>query len=148
MKSIVLFVFLALAFFGCKTASLSKTDSGVPDTAAPVKNVSPAEAQAAVSKPYSQFVDVRTPEEYLGGHAARAINIPLDTLSANLDKLEKNEPVYVICETGGRSQSAAMILKKAGFNNVLNVAGGTTAWRQANLPIETRPPHGKPLPNS
>lgn len=145
MQRIVLFVFLTLAFCGCKTASVSKTDSGVPDTAAPVKDVSPTEAQAAVSKPYSQFVDVRTPEEYSSGHAARAINIPLDTLSANLDRLEKNEPIYVICETGGRSQSAAVILKNAGFNNILDVAGGTAAWRQANLPMETKPPHG-PLP--
>ena len=133
---------MALAFYGCKTATVSKTDSGVPNTAAPVKDVSPAEAQTAVSKPYSQFVDVRTPEEYSTGHAARSINIPLDTLSANLDKLEKNEPVYVICETGGRSQAAAVMLKNAGFNNVLNVAGGTTAWREANLPMETKPPHG------
>jgi len=145
MRRIVLFVFLALVVCGCKTAPVSKTDSGVPDAAASVKDVSPAEAQAAVSKPYSQFVDVRTPEEYSSGHAARSINIPLDTLSANLDRLEKNEPVYVICETGGRSQSAALILKNAGFNNVLSVAGGTAAWRQANLPMETKPPHG-PLP--
>jgi rhodanese-related sulfurtransferase len=146
MQRLVLIVFIALAFYGCKTATVSKTDSGVPDTAAPVKDVSPTEAQVAVSKPYSQFVDVRTPEEYSSGHAARAINIPLDTLSASLDRLEKNEPVYVICETGGRSQSAAVILKHAGFNNVLNVAGGTTAWRQASLPMETKPPHGPSSP--
>ena len=145
MRKIALFVFLALVVYGCKTASLSKTDSGVPDAAAPIKEVSPAEAQTAVSKAYSQFVDVRTPEEYSSGHAARAINIPLDTLAANLDRLEKNEPVYVICETGGQSRSAAVLLKTAGFNNVLSVAGGTAAWRQANLPMETKPPHG-PLP--
>ena len=148
MRTIIIFVFLTLAFYGCKTAQISKTDSGIPDTAAPIKDVSPAEAQAAVSKPYSQFVDVRTPEEYLGGHAARAINIPIDTLQSNLDMLEKNEPVYVICETGGRSRSAAVLLKNSGFNNVLNVSGGTAAWREANLPMETRPPHGKPLPNN
>lgn len=133
---------LIVALTGCRSATMSKTDSGVADVPSPVRDVSPVEAQAATSKPYSQFVDVRTPDEYGGGHAARSRNIPLDTLQANLDTLEKNEPVYVICETGGRSQKAAQLIAAAGFNNVLNVAGGTVAWRQAGLPMETKPPHG------
>jgi len=138
--------YVALAAFllaGCG-APASKTDSGVPNVASDIKHVSPAEAQAAVSKAYSQFIDVRTPEEYTTGHAARAVNIPLDTLAADLSRLEKNEPVYLICQTGRRSQKAAELLKEAGFNNVLNVEGGTTAWQAANLPIETLPPHQVP----
>ncbi|MBK8465242.1 MAG: DUF2202 domain-containing protein [Chloracidobacterium sp.] len=134
-------IFIAATVFilgGCQTTLLSKTDSNV---ATDVKEVSPAEAQAAVSKAYSQFVDVRTQEEYTGGHAARAVNIPLDTLSTRLDSLEKNEPVYVICQTGSRSKKAADILKTAGFNNVLSVIGGTAAWQAAGLPMETLSPH-------
>ncbi|MBK6751656.1 MAG: rhodanese-like domain-containing protein [Acidobacteria bacterium] len=46
-------------------------------------------------------------------------NIPLDTLAAKLDTLERNEPVYIICQTGSRSKKAAKILKSAGFNNVI-----------------------------
>jgi rhodanese-related sulfurtransferase len=125
---------------------VAKTDSGVPNAPTDIKEISPTEAQAATSKAYSQFIDVRTPEEYSGGHAARAVNIPLDTIPANLDRLEKNEPVYLICESGRRSQLAAQTLKKAGFNNVLNVAGGTAAWRAANLPIENQPPHANRAP--
>ena len=136
------FCLLMLALTGCKAANIVKTDSGVPATDNPIKEVSPVEAETAVSKAYSQFIDVRTPEEYSAGHAARAVNIPLDTLQSNLDRLEKNEPVYLICESGGRSQQAAAFLKNAGFNNVLNIKGGTAAWRQANLPMETKPPHG------
>lgn len=116
----------------------------MPNVRSDVREITPAEAQIAVSKAYSQFVDVRTPEEYLSGHAARAINIPLDTLAANLVPLEKGEPIYVICETGRRSSKAASMLKEAGFNNVFNVTGGTAAWRAANLPIETQPPHTIP----
>jgi len=131
-------------FCGCQRASTKNTDSGVPNVASDIKEVSPTDAQAAVSKAYSQFIDVRTTEEYADGHAARAINIPLDTLTAKLDTLEKNEPVYVICQTGNRSKKAAEILKSAGFNNVLNVTGGTTAWQAADLPMETKPPHNTP----
>ncbi len=109
-----------------------------------IKEVSPAEAQAAVSKAYSQFIDVRTAEEYAGGHAARAVNIPLETISSKLGTLEKNEPVYLICQTGNRSKKAAAILKESGFNNVLNVTGGTVAWQAAGLPMETKSPHGAP----
>ena len=123
---------------------MKNTDSGVPNVASDIKEISPADAQPAVSKAYSQFIDVRTPDEYAGGHAARAVNIPLDTLTANIDKLEKSEPVYLICETGNRSKKAALMLKDAGFNNVLNIAGGTVAWRAANLPMETKPPHNVP----
>jgi rhodanese-related sulfurtransferase len=140
MKYLV-FITVLIALTSCKSATTSKTDSGVPDVPAPIREVSPAEAQTAVSKAYSQFIDVRTAEEYSSGHAARAVNIPLDTLSANLDKLERNEPVYVICQTGNRSGKAADLLKKAGFNNVNNVAGGTVAWQEAGLPMETRSPH-------
>ena len=132
---------------GCQSITTKKTDSGVPDVATAIKEVSPVEAEPAVSKAYSQFVDVRTPEEYLSGHAARAVNIPLDTLTSKLDTLEKNEPVYLICQSGNRSKKAAVMLKDAGFNNVLNVTGGTTAWQAANLPMETKSPHGAPTNN-
>lgn len=133
-----------LILSGCSSDKAKKTGSGVPDMASPIKDVSPAEAETAVAKAYSQFVDVRTPDEYSSGHAARAINIPLDSLSTSLDRLEKSEPVYLICKTGIRSKRAAAVLKEAGFNNVINVAGGTEAWRAANLPMETLPPHRLP----
>lgn len=138
---------LAIAIFfvaGCQSAATKNTDSGVPNVASDIKEVSPSQAAPAVSKAYAQFVDVRTAEEYAGGHAARSINIPLDTLTSKLDTLEKNEPVYLICQTGNRSMQAAQILKDKGFNNVLNITGGTVAWQAAGLPLETKPPHSIP----
>lgn len=141
MKLVLLITTVIFLLGGCQTAATKNTDSGVPNVAAEIKEVSPVETQAAVSKAYSQFIDVRTVEEYLGGHAARAVNIPLDSLTSKLDTLEKNEPIYIICQTGNRSKTAADILKNAGFNNVLNVTGGTVAWQTAGLPMETTSPH-------
>ncbi len=146
MKFVAILTIAISLFCGCQRASTKNTDSGVQNVASDIKEISPVDAQTAVSKAYSQFVDVRTTEEYAGGHASRAINIPLDTLSTKIDTLEKGEPVYVICQTGNRSKKAAEILKDAGFNNVLNVTGGTTAWQAANLPMETKPPHNIPTP--
>lgn len=84
----------------------------------------------------AQFIDVRTPEEYAGKHAAGAINFPLDKLETELSRLDKDKPVYVICETGRRSQMGSEILQKAGFKDVYNVKGGTSEWIGAGLPTE------------
>lgn len=144
MKYLFILSIALVLTVGCQSASTKSAGPAAPNAVGEIKEVSPAEAQKAVSKAYSQFIDVRTPEEYIGGHAARAENVPLDTLSANFDKLEKNEPVYIICQTGNRSKQAANILKDAGFKNLVNVTGGTVAWQAAGLPMETTPPHTVP----
>lgn len=140
MKYIIVLSIALVLSVGCQTASTNAVSSG-SRSVAEIRDVSVTEAQTAVSKAYSQFVDVRTAEEYAGGHAARAVNIPLDTLAAKVDTLEKNEPVYLICQTGNRSRKAADVLKTAGFKTIYNVTGGTVAWKEASLPMENAPPH-------
>ncbi len=137
MKSIIIATITLIAFSlsGCQTAPTKKTDSPSVVTKMGASEISPIEARPAVEAAYSQFVDVRTPEEYASGHADRAINIPLDTLAASLDKLEKNEPVYLICQTGSRSKKAAQILVDAGFSQVISISGGTAAWQTGSLPM-------------
>jgi rhodanese-related sulfurtransferase len=97
--------------------------------------MTPAYARAGTEAAYSQFIDVRTPEEYAAGHAYRAVNIPLHTLQQNLVRIEKNEPVYLICATGRRSRQAAEVLSAAGYPRVVSIAGGTAAWQEAGLPM-------------
>lgn len=86
---------------------------------------------------YLQFVDVRRPAEHANGHAIRTANIPLDRLSREIDKLDPATPTYVICQSGYRSSIGASILENAGFKKIYNVAGGTKAWLDADLPSET-----------
>lgn len=88
------------------------------------------------SNPDVQFVDVRRPAEHNGGHARGTVSIPLDRLSRELDRLDPHTPTYVICQSGYRSSIAASILENAGFESVFNVAGGTKAWTDAELPTE------------
>lgn len=132
----ILIVALLLFVASCGS-DVTNMDTPPPSgaVASAVNEISPAEARPRVEAAYAQFVDVRTSEEYAAGHANRAINIPLDELAANLDRLEKNEPVYVICQTGRRSKEAADILTKSGFKWVFNVSGGTTRWQAEGLPI-------------
>jgi rhodanese-related sulfurtransferase len=134
MKSVTFTIIAAVIFAACTSAPKRTTDAAI--TVRPgVSEMTPEEARPAVEAAYAQFIDVRTPEEYQAGHAARTRNIPLDTLMQNLDKLEKNEPVYLICQTGKRSMQAAQLLDEAGFPQTVSIAGGTSAWQEAGLPM-------------
>ena len=139
MRFVVILLAAAVSVlaFGC-ARSAPKLDTPPPETAvrSAVNEITPVEAKARTQQAYAQFVDVRTPEEYKAGHPSRAINIPLSELASSLDRLEKNEPVYVICQTGRRSKEASEILVKNGFPWVFNVSGGATAWNAAGLPTE------------
>ena len=139
MKMTTLFT-LILSIFAvsaCQTAS-TETASNAPASAAQneIKQISVEQAKNAAGAKDTQFIDVRTTEEYAGGHAPKAANFPLDALNKDLAKLDKNQPVYVICQTGRRSQKGAEILQKAGFKDIYNIQGGTSAWLEADLPTE------------
>lgn len=84
----------------------------------------------------AQFIDVRRPAEHAAGHAAGTLNVPLDRLSREIDRLDPSVPTYVICQSGYRSSLGTSILENAGFQKVYNVAGGTNAWIDADLPTE------------
>ncbi|HET7831785.1 MAG TPA: rhodanese-like domain-containing protein [Gallionella sp.] len=83
------------------------------------------------------LLDVRDPAEYDEVHAKGAILIPLAQLPHRLNEIAqyKNKPVEVICRSGKRSARAVEILRSAGFTDVANVEGGTTAWVEAGLPV-------------
>lgn len=138
MKMTILLT-LTLAMFAvsaCQTASTQKAENTPAGSASgEIKQITVTEAKPAVEAKDVQFIDVRTVGEYAGGHAASAVNFPLDTLEKDLAKLDKGQPVYLICQTGRRSQKGAEILQKAGFYSIYNIQGGTTAWIEAALPI-------------
>lgn len=84
------------------------------------------------------LIDVRTPVEYQEVHVPFARNVPLD----RLDPVEvlaghtQSEPLYVICRSGSRASKACEAIVAAGFENVVNVEGGTQAWDAAGLSVK------------
>ena len=76
------------------------------------------------------LVDVRQPEEYEAGHVPGAKLIPLADVVARVGEIPAEGPVYVICQTGPRSQRAADYYRNQGIE-AYNVAGGTKAWMEA-----------------
>lgn len=85
-----------------------------------------------------QVVDVREPDEYDGplGHIRGAKLIPLAQLSARSGELAQDRPLVTVCRSGSRSAQAAVILGRAGFGDVANLAGGMLRWRADGHPVE------------
>jgi rhodanese-related sulfurtransferase len=85
---------------------------------------------AAMVKNGAVIIDVRTKGEYNSGHIKGSLNIPLDTLTAHLDKINKNNPIITCCQSGMRSAAAKNILKSKGFNEVYNGGGWASLQRK------------------
>ena len=77
------------------------------------------------------IIDVRTKGEYQQGHINGSQNIPLDVLSSNLSKLNKEKTIITCCASGMRSAQAKSILLSNGFSNVHNGGG----WNGLNHKI-------------
>jgi len=74
-------------------------------------------------------LDVREEAEFAFGHIESAKSIPFGELETRMEKLEKDQEIYVICRTGKRSDMAAQLLAKNGFTKVYNILPGMTEWK-------------------
>jgi rhodanese-related sulfurtransferase len=86
-----------------------------------------------------ELIDVRTPVEYREVHCSFARNVPLSDLDPKAVMTARNgpagAPLYVICKSGSRGKQACEKFLAAGYNNVVNVEGGTSAWAECGLPV-------------
>lgn len=121
---LTLAVALAAATVGACQSSEPATGSAQQAPVATAKD--PAAARQLVAAG-AVVVDVRTPEEYAGGHLPTAVNLPVQTFApADVDKLtggDKSKPVVVYCASGKRSAKAKAALDAAGYTNVVNGGG-------------------------
>lgn len=80
------------------------------------------------------LVDTRAPGEFEKGHVEGAVNIPAPDLRSRYAELQSaGVPVVLICNSGNRSSLGAAILMRHGLTNLINAAGGMTAWAAAGL---------------
>ncbi|MBT9395021.1 MBL fold metallo-hydrolase [Hymenobacter sp. NST-14] len=85
--------------------------------------------------PATVVVDVRRAREFADGALTGAVSVPLDALNEQLAAIPQQGPVYVYCAGGYRSMMAVSVLQARGWRNLINVAGGFQAIRQAGLPL-------------
>jgi len=83
------------------------------------------------------LIDVRSPDEFRARHVPGAKLIALNTLMARANEVPKQGDVYLICHSGARSaQAAAYLQQQFGYDNLINVEGGTMAWANGGYPVE------------
>jgi thioredoxin len=122
----ILTLTLAILLIACKTQSnggLTPTDFNKQITSEEVK-----------------LIDVRTPEEYNEGYIKGAINIDWNAgdFETAMTQFGKDQKIFLYCKSGTRSGHAFDLLKKLGYKNVYNLNGGISAWKAAQLPVETK----------
>lgn len=81
---------------------------------------------------------MREPDEFGDalGHLPGSRLMPMSALQARADELDRTRPVVAVCRSGTRSAQATVLLRRAGFEQVANLAGGMLRWRAESLPVE------------
>lgn len=121
-----------------------------------IRQTTPDQAKEILdSNPDAVYIDVRSIQEFVQGHAEGAINIPLMHFNESTNQMEPNtdfptvvtrvlseEKTYVVgCKMGGRSQRACEILHQLGFQDLYNIDGGfggndrQAGWAAQGLPV-------------
>jgi hydroxyacylglutathione hydrolase len=93
-------------------------------------------------------VDVRERGEWEAGHIGGAVNVPLGHLTDRIAELERDRPLVLHCQSGGRSSVAASVLRAHGFSNVINLTDGFTGWQRRGLPVERPASAAEPAPGT
>ena len=105
---------------------------GIPqkhEEAAPVNEISAVELKAKLDRGDKfTLIDVREPHEFQICRIPGSTLIPLGELPNRLGELDPSAAYVMLCKMGGRSAKAVDLLKQSGFKNVINMAGGITAW--------------------
>ena len=103
------------------------------------------DVRAVAERSPKRVIDVREPSEFTGelGHIEGAELVPLATLPEAARAWPRDTELVVVCRSGARSSRAAQVLKELGFERVVNMSGGMTAWNQAGLPVERSAPRGR-----
>ena len=92
--------------------------------------------QRMTSGAAGHVLDVRSDHEWEAGHIESAVHVFAGELPQRLAELPADDaPMAVICGSGYRSTVAASVLERAGYENVISVTGGMTAWTAAGLPM-------------
>lgn len=100
--------------------------------------VNPDVFEKGMARPGVQLLDVRTAKEFKTGHLPNALQADFtkkDEFTHRLQSVDKSKPVYIYCLSGGRSAAAAKWMRENGYKEVIELTGGTMAWKKAGKPL-------------
>lgn len=98
--------------------------------------LTPQQAILLMNHENAVVVDIRNPDSFMSGHIIGAVSLPLADIENKSNKLEKykSQTIILACASGFDSDRAAASLTKKGFKTLV-LAGGLTAWRNADMPL-------------
>lgn len=108
-----------------------------PDLVAAIRRLPPeACARERSRSPDTRVLDVRTPGEWEALRIPESLNVPLADLEQGLDRIPRDHPLLVHCQSSYRSSIACSILERHGFRDLIDLRGGIAAWQAAGQEVE------------
>ena len=140
MKRIVVFSVLAVlaVFLGSQIVPAAPSQfPGLEKQDHFFKTVTPQEAQKMIENRNDLLlIDVRGQDELNEGYIEGSTLMPLWDIIKGTQRPPKNKPILLICAVGGRSLALGQLMSKNGWNEVYNLKGGISAWKDAHLPLK------------
>jgi rhodanese-related sulfurtransferase len=101
------------------------------------RGLSPTEATIWMNRRKAGVLDLRPESAFKAGHLPGAKHVPANEIAARVEKLklDRKNPLILVCETGIYSRKAISEVKKLGFIEVGILDGGVQAWQAAALPL-------------
>ena len=101
------------------------------------KGLSPSEATIWMNRRKAAVLDLRSEEAFKAGHLPGAKHVLSNEITAKIEKLklDRKNPLILVCETGASSRKAISEVQKLGFTEVGALDGGVQAWQAAALPL-------------
>jgi rhodanese-related sulfurtransferase len=101
------------------------------------KGLSPTEATIWMNRRKAAVLDLRPEDAFKAGHLPGAKHVSSNEIAAKIEKLklDRKNPLILVCETGVSSRKAIAEVQKLGFAEVGTLDGGVQAWQAAALPL-------------
>ena len=101
------------------------------------KTVTPREAKNLIeSRKDMLLIDVRGQDELSEGYIEGSTLMPLWAIIKGTQRPPQDKPILLVCAVGGRSLALGQLMSKNGWNEVYNLKGGISAWKEAELPLK------------
>ena len=110
---------------------------GLEKQKATFQSVTPVEAKSLIdSRQDLLLIDVRGQDELYEGYIEGSTLMPLWDIVKGTQRPPQNKPILLICAVGGRSLALGQLMSRNGWNEVYNLKGGISAWKEAQLPVK------------
>jgi rhodanese-related sulfurtransferase len=140
MKKIILLTLSAFLFIFLDSRFVHATQPQFPglEQQTPIfKTVSPQEAKNLIeNRKELLLIDVRGQDELYEGYIEDSTLMPVWDIIKGTQRPPKDKPILLICAVGGRSLALGQLMSRNGWNEVYNLKGGISAWKEAGLPLK------------